>query len=102
MNRLQMAECAESLRAGGLALLDLSRSIKRIIDWRPQDHLDESLRALPTSVRNVLTGLGIYTVSALADTTGGELIRQRNFGKKSLAAVQALLGAQGLKLRDQE
>jgi DNA-directed RNA polymerase subunit alpha len=44
---------------------------------------------------------GISKVSELLDMTEDEIIKMRNFGKKSLDEIKQVLEAKGLSLREQ-
>ena len=69
----------------------------------PASEWDIPVESLNLSVRsfNCLKRAGISKVSELLDMTEDEIIKMRNFGKKSLDEIKAVLEAKGLSLREQ-
>jgi DNA-directed RNA polymerase subunit alpha len=67
----------------------------------PQSEWDIPVETLNLSVRsfNCLKRAGISKVSELLDLTEDEIIKMRNFGKKSLDEIKQVLGERGLSLR---
>ena len=63
-------------------------------------HLFRSVAELELSVRasNCLKTANIRTVADLVQTTESELLKTKNFGKKSLHEIKTILGAMGLSL----
>ena len=67
----------------------------------PTSEWDVPVESLNLSVRsfNCLKRAGISKVSELLDMTEDEIIKMRNFGKKSLDEIKAVLEERGLSLR---
>ncbi len=67
----------------------------------PTSEWDVPVETLNLSVRsfNCLKRAGISKVSELLDMTEDEIIKMRNFGKKSLDEIKAVLEERGLSLR---
>src|ERR1700681_2875251 len=67
----------------------------------PTSEWDIPVESLNLSVRsfNCLKRAGISKVSELLDMTEDEIIKMRNFGKKSLDEIKAVLEERGLSLR---
>ena len=67
----------------------------------PASEWDIPVETLNLSVRsfNCLKRAGISKVSELLDMTEDEIIKMRNFGKKSLDEIKAVLEERGLSLR---
>ena len=67
----------------------------------PASEWDIPVETLNLSVRsfNCLKRAGISKVSELLDMTEDEIIKMRNFGKKSLDEIKAVLDERGLSLR---
>jgi DNA-directed RNA polymerase subunit alpha len=67
----------------------------------PASEWDVPVETLNLSVRsfNCLKRAGISKVSELLDMTEDEIIKMRNFGKKSLDEIKAVLDERGLSLR---
>jgi DNA-directed RNA polymerase subunit alpha len=65
------------------------------------DEADLPVEALNLSVRsyNCLKRAGISRISELLDLTEDEILRMRNFGKKSLEEIKSVLAERGLSLR---
>jgi DNA-directed RNA polymerase subunit alpha len=61
---------------------------------RPIDDID-----MPVRVYDCLKRLGVKTIRELAQKTSAELLREPNFGSRSLSYVEGILKAMGLKLR---
>src|SRR6202163_921564 len=68
---------------------------------RPASEWDVPVETLNLSVRsfNCLKRAGISKVSELLDMTEDEIIKMRNFGKKSLDEIKQVLEERGLSLR---
>src|SRR5271165_2345153 len=68
----------------------------------PSGEWDVPVETLNLSVRsyNCLKRAGISKVSELLDMTEDEIIKMRNFGKKSLDEIKQVLAERGLALRD--
>lgn len=60
---------------------------------KPIEDLELTVRAY-----NCLKSAGINTVAELIQKTEGELLKTKNFGKRSLQEIKEVLGKQGLKL----
>ena len=69
----------------------------------PASEWDVPVETLNLSVRsfNCLKRAGISKVSELLDMTEDEIIKMRNFGKKSLDEIKQVLEERGLSLRQQ-
>jgi DNA-directed RNA polymerase subunit alpha len=67
----------------------------------PPNEWDIPVETLNLSVRsfNCLKRAGISKVSELLDLTEDEIMKMRNFGKKSLDEIKQVLGERGLSLR---
>ncbi|HEV2262466.1 MAG TPA: DNA-directed RNA polymerase subunit alpha C-terminal domain-containing protein, partial [Candidatus Rubrimentiphilum sp.] len=67
----------------------------------PTSEWDIPVESLNLSVRsfNCLKRAGISKVSELLDMTEDEIIKMRNFGKKSLDEIKQVLEERGLSLR---
>jgi DNA-directed RNA polymerase subunit alpha len=65
-----------------------------------QEKLKTPIGELELSVRsaNCLREAKIHTIGELVDKSAAELLKYRNFGKKSLAEIEELLEGMGLKL----
>lgn len=70
------------------------------IDEKQQEYLDRSIDELELSVRsyNCLRNAGIETVRDLVQKTESELLKTKNFGRKSLNEIKELLGDMKLSL----
>ena len=64
------------------------------------DSLDRSVEELELSVRsyNCLKNANITTIRELVQKTEGEMLKTKNFGRKSLNEIKEILGAMGLSL----
>ena len=64
--------------------------------------LDKSVEELELSVRssNCLRAAEIKTIGDLVQKSEPEMLKYRNFGRKSLKEIQDILGEMGLSLRD--
>ena len=64
-----------------------------------QDKLDKSIEELELSVRsfNCLEAAGIKTIRDLVQKTESEMLRYRNFGRKSLNEIKNILKEMGLR-----
>ncbi len=71
------------------------RSLDRI-----SDQLNRSVEELELSVRsyNCLKNAGIQTIGELVQKTESEMLRTKNFGRKSLNEIKEILGGMGLAL----
>jgi DNA-directed RNA polymerase subunit alpha len=67
----------------------------------PASEWDIPVETLNLSVRsfNCLKRAGISKISELLDMTEDEIIKMRNFGKKSLDEIKQVLEERGLSLR---
>ena len=67
----------------------------------PTSEWDIPVESLNLSVRsfNCLKRAGISKISELLDMTEDEIIKMRNFGKKSLDEIKQVLEERGLSLR---
>jgi DNA-directed RNA polymerase subunit alpha len=70
------------------------------------EHLDKSVEELELSVRsyNCLKNANIRTIRELVQKTESEMLRTKNFGRKSLNEIKEILTSMGLSLgmrRDQ-
>src|SRR5207248_7514356 len=64
------------------------------------ENLDRSVEELELSVRsyNCLKNANITTIRELVQKTEGEMLKTKNFGRKSLNEIKEILGAMGLSL----
>jgi DNA-directed RNA polymerase subunit alpha len=64
------------------------------------EHLDKSVEELELSVRsyNCLKNANIRTLRELVQKTEGDMLRTKNFGRKSLNEIKDILAAMGLSL----
>jgi len=69
-------------------------------DEKLKEHLDRSIDELDLSVRsyNCLKNAGIETVRDLVQKTEGELLKTKNFGRKSLNEIKEMMADMGLTL----
>jgi DNA-directed RNA polymerase subunit alpha len=69
-------------------------------DGAANDHLDKSVEELELSVRsyNCLQNANIRTIRELVQKTEAEMLRTKNFGRKSLTEIREILQAMGLGL----
>ena len=76
---------------------------ERALPSAPASEWDIPVESLNLSVRsfNCLKRAGISKVSELLDMTEDEIIKMRNFGKKSLDEIKVVLESKGLSLREQ-
>jgi len=67
---------------------------------RSSDQLNRSVEELELSVRsyNCLKNAGIQTIGELVQKTEAEMLRTKNFGRKSLSEIKEILGSMGLGL----
>jgi DNA-directed RNA polymerase subunit alpha len=67
---------------------------------RVSDQLNRSVEELELSVRsyNCLKNAGIQTIGELVQKTESEMLRTKNFGRKSLNEIKEILQAMGLAL----
>ncbi len=66
----------------------------------PNEHLDKSVEELELSVRsyNCLKNANIRTIRELVQKTEGEMLKTKNFGRKSLNEIKEILATLGLSL----
>ena len=64
------------------------------------EHLDKSVEELELSVRssNCLKNANIRTIRELVQKTEGDMLKTKNFGRKSLNEIKEILGTMGLGL----
>ena len=64
------------------------------------EHLDKSVEELELSVRsyNCLKNANIRTLRELVQKTEGEMLKTKNFGRKSLNEIKEILATMGLGL----
>src|SRR5690606_3063075 len=64
------------------------------------EHLDKSVEELELSVRsyNCLKNANIRTLRELVQKTEGEMLKTKNFGRKSLNEIKEILTTMGLSL----
>ena len=64
------------------------------------EHLDKSVEELELSVRsyNCLKNANIRTIRELVQKTEGEMLKTKNFGRKSLNEIKDILRTMGLSL----
>jgi DNA-directed RNA polymerase subunit alpha len=64
------------------------------------EHLDRSVEELELSVRsyNCLKNANIQTIRELVQRTESEMLKTKNFGRKSLNEIKEILGRMGLSL----
>ncbi|HHN74494.1 MAG TPA: DNA-directed RNA polymerase subunit alpha, partial [Acidobacteria bacterium] len=69
-------------------------------DEKLREHLDRSIDELDLSVRsyNCLKNAGIETVRDLVQKTEPELLKTKNFGRKSLNEIKEMMADMGLSL----
>lgn len=90
---------------------ELKVAISRLEQWEGQQKITENqkngvggltLEDLNLSVKayNGLRNAGVTHVSQLAEVTEAELLRTKNFGRKSLNEVKEVLAQAGLRLKD--
>src|SRR6202012_5744964 len=67
---------------------------------RVSDQLNRSVEELELSVRsyNCLKNAGIQTIGELVQKTQSEMLRTKNFGRKSLNEIKEILTTMGLAL----
>ena len=67
---------------------------------RASDQLNRSVEELELSVRsyNCLKNAGIQTIGELVQKSEAEMLRTKNFGRKSLSEIKEILGSMGLAL----
>jgi DNA-directed RNA polymerase subunit alpha len=66
----------------------------------PNEHLDKSIEELELSVRsyNCLKNANIRTIRELVQKTEAEMLKTKNFGRKSLNEIKEILAGMGLSL----
>jgi DNA-directed RNA polymerase subunit alpha len=66
----------------------------------PNENLDKSVEELELSVRsyNCLKNANIRTLRELVQKTEGEMLKTKNFGRKSLNEIKEILTSMGLSL----
>jgi len=66
----------------------------------PNEHLDKSVEELELSVRsyNCLKNANIKTLRELVQKTEGDMLKTKNFGRKSLNEIKDILSTMGLSL----
>jgi DNA-directed RNA polymerase subunit alpha len=71
-----------------------------ILQATANDHLDKSVEELELSVRsyNCLKNANIRTIRELVEKTEPEMLRTKNFGRKSLNEIKEILKSMGLGL----
>ncbi|HSL20019.1 MAG TPA: DNA-directed RNA polymerase subunit alpha C-terminal domain-containing protein [Vicinamibacterales bacterium] len=64
------------------------------------ENLDKSVEELELSVRsyNCLKNANIQTIRQLVQKTEGEMLKTKNFGRKSLNEIKEILASMGLSL----
>ncbi len=74
-------------------------AVERAYDAR-QEYLGRSVDELELSVRayNCLKNANIRTIGELVQRTEQDMLRTKNFGRKSLNEIKELLGRMGLQL----
>jgi DNA-directed RNA polymerase subunit alpha len=85
---IALEEAAEPVAEGAA---ELARPI-------PNEHLDKSVEELELSVRayNCLRNANIRTIRELVQKTEGEMLKTKNFGRKSLSEIKEVLATLGL------
>ena len=78
----------------------LSESEGELVQSGVNEHLDNSVEELELSVRsyNCLKNANIRTIRELVQKTEPEMLRTKNFGRKSLNEIKKILGGLGLGL----
>ncbi len=73
--------------------------VEQVLDPR-QEYLSRSVDELELSVRayNCLKNANIHTIGELVQRTEGEMLRTKNFGRKSLNEIKEILTSMGLQL----
>jgi DNA-directed RNA polymerase subunit alpha len=84
-----------------LALFTNFSTEEKPVATAPASEWDVPVETLNLSVRsfNCLKRAGISKVSELLDMSEDEIIKMRNFGKKSLDEIKQVLEERGLSLR---
>ena len=80
---------------------DLQQDLSSETGVRPlNDNLDKSVEELELSVRsyNCLKNANIRTIRELVQKTEGEMLKTKNFGRKSLNEIKEILSGMGLSL----
>jgi DNA-directed RNA polymerase subunit alpha len=92
---------AATILQDGLDLFVNFTQEEKLPQAAPASEWDIPVETLNLSVRsfNCLKRAGISKVSELLDMTEDEIIKMRNFGKKSLDEIKAVLEERGLGLR---
>ncbi|UCF69334.1 MAG: DNA-directed RNA polymerase subunit alpha [Acidobacteriota bacterium] len=80
--------------------LEIEREVVEAEDEKLREHLDRSIDELDLSVRsyNCLKNAGLETIRDLVQKTEAELLKTKNFGRKSLNEIKELLADMGLSL----
>ncbi|HEY6291149.1 MAG TPA: DNA-directed RNA polymerase subunit alpha [Terriglobia bacterium] len=70
------------------------------VPMAPNENLDRSVEELELSVRsyNCLKNANITTIRELVQKTESEMLKTKNFGRKSLNEIKEILGSMGLSL----
>jgi len=87
---------------GGDALPDLPGWVEErnpVLDW-PISTMGEGQGSVWTRARNCLNNLGCDTVADVVRHTETQLLKQRNMGRLSVAAIRGWLAEHGLALRE--
>ncbi len=79
---------------------EVSEEMTEIYSDPRMEHLDRSVEELELSVRsyNCLKNANIQTIRELVQKTEGEMLRTKNFGRKSLNEIKEILTKMGLAL----
>ena len=80
---------------------DLQQDLSSETGVRPlNENLDKSVEELELSVRsyNCLKNANIRTIRELVQKTEGEMLKTKNFGRKSLNEIKEILSGMGLSL----
>jgi DNA-directed RNA polymerase subunit alpha len=87
---INLEDAAEMLEAGGGETSSATSN----------ENLDKSVEELELSVRsyNCLKNANIRTIRELVQKTEGEMLKTKNFGRKSLNEIKEILGTMGLSL----
>ena len=81
-------------------IVEVDRAGNRIWEWHAIEHLDPEIDELELSVRsmNCLQTANIKLIGDLVQRSEAEMLRTKNFGRKSLKEIKNVLAEMGLSL----